>query len=170
MDESFMEMGRGFTSPWWRGRGAAGPSRRRCSTWNANVLVFGLNAVGKTQRGSAMRRRHCWTRGGCRIAQGGRSVARQRNEGHVLRLPEVGDTPGQGRVRDDVLADEDVAKDPEWAIRGRDVDADKAEEADHTLVVDDVVRRGNAVRLAADGDVEVRERLDRAARDGVPDS
>ena len=87
-----------------------------------------------------------------------------------MRLPEVGDTPGQGRVRDDVLADEDVAKDPEWAIRGRDVDADKAEEADHTLVVDDVVRRGNAVRLAADSDVEVRERLDRAARDGVPDS
>ena len=54
------------------------------------------------------------------VRLGGYRVARQRNEGHVSRLPEVGDAQGQGRVRGDVLANEDVTKEPERAIRGRD--------------------------------------------------
>eukprot|EP01046_Picozoa_sp_COSAG06_P003961 COSAG06_NODE_159_length_21747_cov_5.504111_11_plen_111_part_00 len=65
------------------------------------------------------------------------------------------------------FADEDVAKDPERSLRRGDVNTCHAEEADHVLVLDDVVVRRELEDAATEGHLDVGKLCHVLARDGV---
>merc|ERR1719382_611892 len=168
---------------WWGGGGAEGTGK---SQWGrgpsitprglSTLLIYNstCNAILPCNRPPTLyvahsrRSRHAWTTGSSGFRGSARALAAAKLR--QLSCPLGGGSEADLRVAivEDgvILAQEDIAEDPQRATRRGDIDAHDAEEA-FTLNREDVIGGGEGKGLAADGEGKVGQLRRARALDGV---